>query len=180
MPQPRTIDSSQNFRRIFLILALLFFTVGSDQATKAFARNTLSMQSLSYLGDCIRIQHLENPGAFLSFGAGLRHENRFWIFTIGVAIFVFATFCYLLAKTTLDKWTTISLTLVVGGGFGNLIDRAMKGTVTDFLNVGIGQLRTGVFNIADMAIMAGVFIFLISSVKTPPDAQTGDPQHEKS
>jgi signal peptidase II len=98
-------------------------------------------------------------------GAGLQHETRFWIFTVGVALFILGTLFYVLKNTSLEIWTAVSLTLVVGGGIGNLIDRAAKQTVTDFLNIGIGQLRTGVFNVADMAIMAGVFAFLIPSFR---------------
>ena len=51
---------------------------------------------------------------------------------------------------------TAGLTLLIAGGLGNLIDRLVYGYVTDFLNVGIGSLRTGIFNVADMAIMLGV------------------------
>jgi signal peptidase II len=53
--------------------------------------------------------------------------------------------------------------LIVGGGVSNLIDRLRYGGyVVDFLNVGIGSLRTGIFNVADMAIMAGVIIWAFS------------------
>jgi signal peptidase II len=50
----------------------------------------------------------------------------------------------------------VALGLLLAGGVGNLIDRInQNGHVTDFLNVGIGPVRTGIFNVADMAIMAG-------------------------
>lgn len=70
---------------------------------------------------------------------------------------------------SLGKIETIALSLAVGGGIGNLIDRIAFGSVTDFLNFGIGQVRTGIFNVADMAIMAGLFLFLYAAMKPKPN-----------
>ena len=56
----------------------------------------------------------------------------------------------------------VLLACLLGGGLSNLIDRAYhQGAVSDFLNIGIGKLRTGVFNVADVLIMAGAFGLLI-------------------
>jgi signal peptidase II len=156
MPQPKT-------RRVQLILWILFLVVGSDQLSKAWARSALGFQNFSFLGDTLRLGIAENPGAFLSLGAGLQSESRFYIFTVSIAIFLAITLWVLFKKSHLAKWPTIAYTLVVAGGVGNLIDRAAKGTVTDFMNVGIGWLRTGVFNIADMAIMAAIGVLIASS-----------------
>ena len=157
--------------RLYLVSFLLLSTVGCDQATKALARENLGFIALSYLGDLFRLQHTENPGAFLSIGAGFQGDTRFWVFTVGVGIFTVGALFFLFKKSTMTLWSTIAFTLIVGGGIGNLIDRAIKGTVTDFLNVGIGWLRTGIFNVADMAIMAGIGMMLISAFRdTPTDA----------
>jgi signal peptidase II len=62
----------------------------------------------------------------------------------------------------LDAWRAVALALLAASGLGNLIDRVMQhGLVTDFLNVGIGPLRTGIFNVADMVGMIGIAIFLL-------------------
>ena len=58
-------------------------------------------------------------------------------------------------------WPAIGLALFVAGGASNWIDRVVRGSVVDFLNVGIGPLRTGVFNVADMAIMLGAVIVFV-------------------
>ena len=59
---------------------------------------------------------------------------------------------------------TATLALIVAGGLGNLYDRVFEGgAVTDFLNVGVGPLRTGIFNVADVAIVAGVLLMMLSS-----------------
>jgi signal peptidase II len=66
----------------------------------------------------------------------------------------------------------VALSLVAGGGISNLIDRFLyDGRVTDFLNVGIGSLRTGIFNLADMAILAGALLLILrrgAPTPTPP------------
>jgi signal peptidase II len=62
-------------------------------------------------------------------------------------------------------WTATGLTLFVAGGLSNWFDRAMTGRVIDFMNVGIGSLRTGVFNVADVAIMCGAALFVVDELR---------------
>jgi len=60
----------------------------------------------------------------------------------------------------------VGLFLVVSGGTGNFIDRLINnGAGIDFLNIGIGPLRTGIFNFADVFIMTGISIFMLASMK---------------
>ena len=54
--------------------------------------------------------------------------------------------------------------LIVSGGAPNWIDRVATGSVIDFLNVGIGPLRTGIFNVADVAILGGVGLVVLTAV----------------
>ena len=70
--------------------------------------------------------------------------------------------------------TLLGVALFVRGGVSNLLDRIIHGAVVDFMNVGIGPLRTGIFNVADMAIMLGVGIVLLetfqSNGQAPPSS----------
>lgn len=153
-----------------LILVLLIANIGLDQLTKVLARMYLKFQPPQhYLGGLLTIVYSENPGAFLSLGAGMTDGWRFWIFTIGVTGFLVAATVFLFRNDKLDRSSTIALALMVGGGIGNLIDRVMQGAVTDFLHLSAGPLQTGVFNVADMAIMAGTGIFLYSSIRSKPN-----------
>jgi len=52
----------------------------------------------------------------------------------------------------------IGFCFVIGGGIGNLFDRIVHGSVTDFLHVDFGFFQTGIFNMADLSIMMGIFI----------------------
>ncbi|MEZ0393233.1 MAG: signal peptidase II [Pseudobdellovibrionaceae bacterium] len=151
----------QTGQRLILIFSLLFLTVGCDQATKALARDTLPTTGpLTYFQGMIRLEHAENPGAFLSLGAQLPEHLRTLIFTVTVALVLISGLIYLLIQKGLDWPQTLAGSLLLAGGFGNLMDRMVKGTVTDFLNFGIGSWRTGIFNLADMAIVTAILILV--------------------
>jgi signal peptidase II len=78
--------------------------------------------------------------------------------------------CFLIIKRNIPLLLFVSLVYVLSGGVGNLVDRVSNnGLVTDFINVGIGSLRTGVFNVADMAITFGVITIGILTFKREAD-----------
>ena len=150
--------------RLPTIALILSATLASDQATKMVARRLLMNSPASeYLGGILRIQFAENTGAFLSLGAGMDEHSRFLMFTAAVGVFLVGATFVLLRKKQMDRWTTAGLTLLIAGGLGNLIDRLIYGHVTDFLNVGIGPVRTGIFNVADMAIVLGVILLFFAA-----------------
>ena len=69
------------------------------------------------------------------------------------------------------------LAFIVGGGCGNLIDRLLRdGRVGDFMNIGIGPLRTGIFNFADLFVLTGCLLLLLSPKKKPPRAGAESPR----
>ena len=143
------------------VLLLLGMTIVLDQVSKWIAQGVLTRtHALSYLGGSVRLQYAENPGAFLSLGAALTESQRFWVFTIGVTGLLGVAVYYLFFRR-LSRNHAIALSLMAGGGFSNLIDRISRGSVIDFMNLGIGSLRTGIFNIADMAIIVGVVFFCL-------------------
>lgn len=154
--------------KICLISSLLSITLGCDQATKQLVRDSLPITgSLSYLHDSIRFEYARNPGAFLNFGAGLSGAARFWIFNVAVAIFLAGLAFLLVSRNHPRTKTLIALTLVLSGGIGNLIDRFAFGSVTDFLILGIGPFKTGIFNFADFSIMLGIALLVINPRRIP-------------
>ncbi len=154
--------------RLLILLITLAITVGCDQLTKEMAREELAPgQTVVLMEGAVRLHYSENHGAFLSAGASLGETARFAIFTVGVAVILIALSLYLLTARHLTVWPAISMALVVGGGLGNLIDRVLRdGAVVDFLNVGLGPVRTGIFNLADVFIVAGVGFLLLWSLLT--------------
>lgn len=144
-------------KRLTILSLTLILCVGCDQTTKYTAKELLSPgSSVSLLDGTIRLQYIENTGAFLSLGASLSEEIRFLFFTVSVSLALAVMFLYLLSSRTLTLLPVVAISLILGGGISNLIDRLVyQGAVIDYLNVGIGGLRTGIFNVADVAIMVG-------------------------
>jgi signal peptidase II len=148
--------------RIAMVLFVIVIILALDQATKFYAHEYLiDDPPRSYAGDMFRIQYATNTGAFLGLGNTLPENARFWLFNVFTSVVIAAIFVYVLAAKQMLFFETLAFALLVSGGFGNLIDRMFRdGIVVDFMNMGIGNLRTGIFNIADVAIMAGIFLLL--------------------
>jgi len=142
--------------KIALILVIAAAVVSVDLVAKALFERAFSDQPMLHLlGDTVRIGFVLNTGVFLSLGSALSPALRFWLFVVGVG----GVLAMLLGLTIRDsRFRTpevVAVAAIVGGGIGNLVDRVQLGAVRDFLNVGIGSLRTGIFNVADMAITFG-------------------------
>jgi signal peptidase II len=149
-----------NLRRVVLVCLLIAGTAGCDRVTKHFAVTALAGgPRQSFLADTVRLQYHENPGAFLSTGARWSPATRAIMFQFGNALFLaFAGF--LAARYRWSRVARYGLLVFLAGGLSNLTDRLVIGSVIDFLNVGVGPIRTGIFNVADVAIMAGVGMVL--------------------
>lgn len=156
------------FNRIVLMLVVLVSCVGCDQATKQLVRARLpEAVTYSFFGDVFRLQHMQNHGAFLSLGDTLSGPARFAVFTLAVAAALAAMVVYLVRKRDLTAFDVVAFSLIAGGGVGNLIDRVLyAGGVTDFLNLGIGPVRTGIFNVADIAIMLGAGMLVVRGMRS--------------
>lgn len=156
---------------------LLCLCVGCDQSTKYTAKHFLEGHSTrSCLGDIIRLSYTENSGAFLGLGAGMPERVRQTIFIVLIAIFLVGFLIFLITNKRLDTRAVLAGVLILSGGLGNLIDRIMNhGAVVDFMNIGLGSLRTGIFNVADVAITAGVVLLAVFAArKTQNQAKTAD------
>jgi signal peptidase II len=150
----------------FGLMVLLLSCVGCDQAIKILAKSHLAMRSpLEYLNGAVRIQYAENAGAFLSLGADLPEKARFLLFVglVGPILITGLAFAFKSHRMVLTQ--KMGLILAVGGGIGNLIDRIAHGAVVDFVSLGIGPLRTGIFNLADVAITIGLLLFLAAGAR---------------
>jgi signal peptidase II len=172
--------------RWFVALIAAVICIGLDQATKEWARQTLpGTGQHSYLFDTVRIGLAFNSGGFLSLGGQLSPAMRIGIFIVFNSVAMLALIAFLLVKRDAPWLAFLSLVLIVAGGIGNLIDRITNhGLVTDFINMGIGPLRTGIFNVADIAVTFGtlvVFVWLFrSGDERPPTANTNAETESKA
>jgi signal peptidase II len=115
------------------------------------------------MGDVFQLQYTPNEGGFLGLGAGLPASVRFWLFTVLVGAVLVGALRFVWVSQEMNHPVNIlGVSLTIGGGLGNLIDRLLNdGKVVDFVSVGVGDLRTGIFNLADVAIMIGPGVLLI-------------------
>lgn len=147
-----------------VLLVAIVATIGCDRVTKHFAMATLAgASSRSYLADTVRLEYGENAGGFLSVGANLPEAARISVFVIGTGFALLFT-VWVAVRSSVSGWTLVGLSLFVGGGASNWVDRVTRGSVVDFLNVGFGSFRTGIFNVADLAILLGAGVIVVAEV----------------
>lgn len=171
MNHPRPSHSTRAYRAWQLSLLTLIALV-LDQLTKLYAILYLKdAPPQIFLGGIFRIEYAENEGAFLSLMSSLPDEVRFWILTVLNGVVLLGLAIYLIWSKEVPKASFLPLALVVAGGLGNLIDRIRFHFVVDFLNLGIGGLRTGIFNIADMFITAGFVLMAWYMIFTPSETE---------
>lgn len=159
------MTSLARWYRLTLVSLVMAGTVGCDQATKQLAISQLRDEpARAFLGGILRLSFAENPGAFLGLGGSLSRPVQFWLLTAGVGLLLLSMLFYVATSRRLSRLHIVAIALIAGGGVGNLIDRLMNdGRVVDFLNLGIGSLRTGIFNVADVAIMLGGGLLLLAA-----------------
>lgn len=147
------------------MLVVILTTVGCDRVTKHVAAAELAGRPVqSFLADTVRLTYAENNAGFLSLGSNLPAAVRTALFTVGSGILL-AVLALLALRLRWTRWQSAGVGLFVAGGASNWIDRLLHGSVVDFMNIGVGWFRTGIFNVADVAIMVGIAILLLSGVQ---------------
>jgi len=135
---------------------LMVATIGCDRVTKRMAADFLGEAApRSFMNDTVRFQYAENTGGFLGLGAGWPAEARTAVFVVGNGLLLIGAIVFAIRS----RWSGTALVgsaLFVAGGASNLADRIARGSVVDFMILSLGPWRTGIFNVADMAIMLGM------------------------
>lgn len=151
------------FKILILVIIVLFCNIACDQGTKVLAREHLQGKArIDVVGDIFVLQYAENTGAFLSFGAELHQPFKFILLIFLPALIILAALVYLILSKKFNYFQVILIASMIGGGASNLFDRIyFDGRVTDFMNFGIGGLRTGILNFADLSITFGVVLLII-------------------
>ncbi len=154
-----------------LVLSLIFLAVGCDRISKDYVQDHLDrFSTVNVVGNIFVIRYAENDGAFLGLGSNLPVAFKPFLLIVtpmaamvGLFIFVFLSF---VMKNRITGLEAVAISLIIGGGIGNLIDRIFNnGVVIDFMNFGIGGLRTGILNVADLCVTLGVSILLIDQIR---------------
>jgi signal peptidase II len=151
--------------RTALFAAVLLACIGCDHASKLAATALLDpAESVSLASGALRLELAYNEGAFLGLGGELPPALRMLVLGALVPLALCFFVWRLLRAGAASPGQLVALGLVAGGGLANWLDRiASGGLVTDFVSVGLGPFRTGIFNFADVALIGGVLLLLIGS-----------------
>ncbi len=137
-----------------------------DQITKYVITRTMTLhQSIEVIPDFAHLTYVRNTGAAFGFLAGSRAQWRI-LFFIGVSVVAIACISYLLkAVRPGQKLLMASLSLILGGALGNLVDRIRMGEVIDFVDLHWYHFHWPAFNVADSAITIGVVLLLFQMLR---------------
>jgi len=149
---------------ISIIIALSVFL---DQISKILIRNNVDQYSdIKLIGEYFILTNVENSGAFLGMGSDFSPIIKMIFLLILPVIVLTCIIIYVYRDKEIDKISLIGFSIIIGGGIGNIFDRIMYGSVTDFLFINLGGIfKTGIFNIADLAVTTGMILILLMSFK---------------
>ncbi|MBL7664847.1 MAG: signal peptidase II [Bacteriovoracaceae bacterium] len=155
-----------NIKKINLLVIPLALVLIFDQVTKIWAKNFLIINGNKiFLGGLFRLIYAENRGAWGSLGSSFSPEWRFILLIIVPILALLGFAWFVISNRKMKDIETLSYSLILGGGFGNLIDRIRYDYVVDFMYIGYQNIGTNIFNVADVSIMIGVGFLAIQSVK---------------
>jgi len=114
---------------------------------------------------------MHNEGAAFSFLADAGGWQR-WFFSVLAFVISIVLIVWIKRLKTEEKMLAVSLSLILGGAVGNLIDRVRFGYVVDFIDVYYDAMHWPAFNIADSAITIGAVWMIITSFRQPAEEKT--------
>jgi signal peptidase II len=152
----------KGFIRNLVILFILLLNFSCDQISKTIVRKSVAEYEVIPLIDgYLSLTKVENTGAFLSAGSSLPYFIRLILLTLLPLAFLSYGLWLIICKKDMPQILIIGWCFVIGGGLGNLYDRIIHGSVTDFLHLDLRIFQTGIFNMADVSIMTGMFIIIL-------------------
>jgi signal peptidase II len=148
--------------RYLLILLVIAVNIGCDQISKSVVRKHIEYsERIPVVDDNIVLTKVENSGAFLSLGDSLSPVAKdLLLLALPVLSILIGIWWLFRQASSLGTLALVAWCCVLGGGIGNMFDRALYGSVTDFMFVQYGFFRTGIFNAADVSITGGILVVL--------------------
>jgi signal peptidase II len=164
-PIPQEAPGSTSYARP-VELAIIAIVVAIDQITKEIVRRTLPLhgEPAQIIPGFLDLTHVQNTGA--AFGllnaADFPYKTAVMIAIAGIALVAIAAYATQLGFH--ERTARAGLSLILGGAFGNLIDRAVAGHVVDFVDIYWGTTHFWAFNVADAAITIGAILVLLDMI----------------
>lgn len=143
-------------------LMIILVNIGCDQGTKVYARNNFKGRApIEVVDSFFIIRYAENSGGFLSLGSDIPQPYKTILLLVFPCVALAAAAAYLVISNKFSRAEIFFISSVIGGGISNMYDRIVyDGLVTDFMNFGLGPVRTGILNFADLSITFGVLALL--------------------
>jgi len=154
-------------KRNLSIISLVVLNIILDQLSKFWIRgNVAPYNDINIIADYFIITNVENSGAFLGLGSDFSPVIKS-ILLLALPVGVLVTvLVYVFKDKSIDKLSLIGYSSIIGGGIGNIYDRFLYGSVTDFLFIDLGGVfKTGIFNIADLSVTTGMILIIWASFK---------------
>ena len=154
-------------KRNLCIISLVVLNIILDQLSKFWIRgNVAPYNDINIIADYFIITNVENSGAFLGLGSDFSPVIKS-ILLLALPVGVLVTvLVYVFKDKSIDKLSLIGYSSIIGGGIGNIYDRFLYGSVTDFLFIHLGGVfKTGIFNIADLSVTTGIILIIWASFK---------------
>ncbi|WP_291868523.1 signal peptidase II [Maribacter sp.] len=150
----------------FLIILVVLLNIGCDQISKITVRKNVTPNDyIPLISDNFILTNVENTGAMLGFGQNFPPFLKIILLQALPVIILLVLLYRTLLKTDLNNILVMAFAFVIGGGIGNLIDRILYGSVTDFFLIKAGILKTGIFNMADVSVTIGALLILYISLR---------------
>jgi signal peptidase II len=148
-----------------LELGTMAVIVAVDQLTKAIVRQVLPLgESRSIVPEFLDLTHVHNTGAAFGLLNAVDFPYKPIVMIAIAAIALVAIAAYATQLGFHERMARFGLALILGGAFGNLIDRAVAGYVVDFVDVYWGATHFWAFNVADSAITIGAILVLLDMI----------------
>ncbi|MCR4422736.1 MAG: signal peptidase II [Spirochaetales bacterium] len=160
-------------RRLILVLLIIFLTIFIDQISKYLVSHNMDLYSFkSIIPGVLNFRYITNYGFLLGIGSNLndgRTFNGVVIITIFALFILLGYFIYLFFQKTTSNFLLVTFSILIGGAWGNFLDRLIKGKVVDFLEFVLPIKRIGrfyigstpIFNMADFFVTVGIIMLLI-------------------
>lgn len=150
-----------------LILLTMALSVVLDQLSKLMILDSFQRgEQLEVIPGLFNLTLHFNKGAAFGLFAGLEDGYRQLVLALFSKLAIVMLLVFLVYEFYQSRLGQFCIGLILGGAFGNIIDRAYRGEVVDFLDFYIGQSHWPAFNVADSCICVGVFILIIFESKT--------------
>jgi len=147
--------------RNFFIILILVTTISCDQISKNIVRQKIEYNThINVISKYLIITKVENTGAFLGLGDSIPRPLYIVLMIVLPLIVIGYALYYLLKRNNVSKLLIIGISFAIGGGLGNIYDRILYGSVTDFLYFNFVVFHTGVVNMADIFVTAAFFMIM--------------------